>query len=439
MYTKPLLTLTASFLNGGASRRSIPTLRSARRLSPPIAHVSRFGFGVAVVLGSLLLAEVCLAQSEPLSIQPLRSAPTEKFAVNARVRDWGPATVAGKVILAGSPSGEAGLFAIDRLTGKLKWSYRPGDKNASVSTPPAVYRDIVIAPFGAANPGVVVGVSITTGKEIWRGPDPAVGAAAAVYDDLAYIQSKDGNFYALDAATGRMSWKVAFSNKRAPCASRPIVQDGTIYLTNSADQVAGDTLKPSGYYLFALDAKTGKERWRYRAEAPYVNAGVCLQQPVVTNDTVFATGENRLYAVDLNTGRDRWQPVEVRRSVDGRNRPVEVHGLVDAGSVLVGLTSGFLIAFDKTNGQTAWEIAGDYSESHPSTAVAGNVLYFQGSPVSKPASASRGTLYALDLTTHTILWSFSRPTVQPNWAFGTVTPVDDGLWVDSYQALVKLQ
>jgi eukaryotic-like serine/threonine-protein kinase len=390
-------------------------------------------------LGALLFAELCSAQSAPSSIQPLRTTPTEKFTVNARVRDWGPATVAGKILLAGSPSGGAGLFAVDMLSGKLKWSYRPGDKNASVSTPPAVYRDLVIAPFGAANPGVVVGVSITTGKEIWRGPDPAVGAAVAVHEDLAYIQSKDGTFYALDAATGRIIWKVVFSNKRAPCASRPIAQNGTLYLTGSADPIAGDTSKPAGYFLFALDAKSGQERWRFRAEAPYVNAGVCLGQPVVTNDTIFATGENRLYAVDLSNGRGRWQPIEVRRSVDGRDRPVDVRGLVDAGSVLVGLTSGYLIAFDKTNGQTAWEIAGSYDESHPSTAVAGTVLYFQGSPSSKPAVASHGTLHALDLHTRTILWSFTRPTVEPNWPFGTVTPVEDGLWVDSYQALVKLQ
>jgi len=51
----------------------------------------------------------------------------------------------------------------------------------------------------------------------------------------------------------------------------------------------------------------------------------------------------------------------------------------------------------------------------------------------------RGTLHALDLDTRTVLWSFSRPTAEPNWGFGSVTPVDGGLWVDSYQALVKLQ
>ena len=124
---------------------------------------------------------------------------------------------------------------------------------------------------------------------------------------------------------------------------------------------------------------------------------------------------------------------------DGKVRPVEVHGLVDGGSALIGMTSGFLIAFDKASGRTAWELAGEYNTSSPATAVAGSVLYFQGSPQSKPAAASRGTLHALDINTRAILWSFSRRTAEPNWSFGTVTPVDGGLWVDSYQALVKLQ
>jgi hypothetical protein len=52
---------------------------------------------------------------------------------------------------------------------------------------------------------------------------------------------------------------------------------------------------------------------------------------------------------------------------------------------------------------------------------------------------ARGTLHALDLDTRAILWSFSRPTAERNWPFGRVTPVNGGLWVDSYQALVMLQ
>ena len=349
--------------------------------------------GGGAIIGAAWCTVLGFAQDPP-AMQPLRTAPAEKLTVNPGFRDWGPATVAGTIILAGNPTGRGGLFAVDMLSGKVKWTHRPvfSSGTASVSTPPAVSGDIVITPYAAAYPGAVVGVSLATGKEVWRGPDPARGAAAAVNAGLAYILGKNGSLYALEAVTGREKWKVALA-KRADCASRPIVRDDIIYLTGSADATPGDAAKPAGNYLFALDAKTGQERWRYRAEEPYVQQGVCLRQPVVTADTVFAAGGSRLYAVYRATGRDRWKPVEVRRPVEGRERAVEVFGLVDAGSVLMGMTSGFLIAFDKDSGRTAWELAGQYRDSAPAMAVAGNVLYFQGSPDSNRAvRCTRSTL-----------------------------------------------
>lgn len=373
-----------------------------------------------------------LAQPDIPNIEPIRTVPAERITVNPGFRDWGPTTVAGTTILGGNSTNRGGVFAVDMPTGRVRWTYRPvlNGGTASVPTAPGVSGNVVIVPFAAASPGAVVGMSLATGKEMWRGPDPARGAAVAIGFGLAYVLGKDGNFYALDAATGREAWRVAFATNRAVCASRPIVRDDTIYLTGSAG---------AGYYLFALDARSGQERWRYRAEAPDVAAGVCLRQPVVTADAVFAAGDNYLYAVTRATGREQWKPIEIRRPVDGSVRGVEMDGLVDAGPVLIGMTSGFLIAVDKASGRTAWEMAGTYSLASPSTAVAGHVLYFQGSPSTRPAAAPSGTLYAIDVDTRAILWSFSRPTAEPQWPFGAVTPVDGALWVGSYQALVKLQ
>lgn len=308
-----------------------------------------------------------------------------------------------------------------------------------MSTPPAVSGDVVITPFAAAYPGAVVAVSLATGKELWRGPDPVQDAAVAIHADLAYIFAKRGHLYAMDVRTGRERWKLAFATNRAACVSQPIVRDGSLYVTGIADATPGDKERPAGYYLFALDARTGQELWRYRATAPYEHAGVCLSQPVVTTDTIFALGDARLYAVQRASGRDRWQPVEIRRPVEGRDRPVKVQGLVEAGSVLIGMTSGFLIAFEMDSGRTAWEIAGQYRDTWPAMAVAGNVLYFQGSPGIKPGAAPGGTLHALDLESRRILWSFSHQTAEPNWPCGFVTPVDGALWVSSYQALLKLE
>jgi outer membrane protein assembly factor BamB len=393
---------------------------------------------LATTIVCVLLPAMGIAQ-DATEIRGIRKPPREEFLINAGVRDWGPATVAGTMMLAGGPTGKGGLFAIDAGTGKLKWTFRPTGINGSVATPPAVFRDIAIAPFGAANPGAVVAVSMATGKELWRGPDPAVDAAVVVVGELAYILDKQGGFHALAAATGREVWKVAFTNHLAPCPTQPIVRDGILYLMAEADATAGDAKKKAGYYLFALDAKSGEERWRYRADAPYITPGACLTQPVVTATTIYATGERRLWAVDRATGRDRWASIEVRQPVDGRDRAVEMSPLVEAGNVLVGMSAGFLTGFDKASGKVVWQVPGEYHLSHPSLAVAGNILYFQGSPKAQPTAVSRGTLHALDLDSRTILWSFARPTAEPNWAFGWVTPVDGGVWVDSYQAMVKLR
>lgn len=388
-----------------------------------IKFIRRRHSGLAIA--SLALGTTLgFAQSDPASIRPLRTAPTEKFTVNAGVRDWGPATITGQTILAGGPSGRAGLFAVDMLRGKLKWTFRPANINGSVSTPPAVAGNLVIAPFGSSNPGAVVAVSLASGKEVWRGPDPAVGAAVATHAGLAYIMSKDGSFSALEAASGREVWKVQFG-KRADCVSWPVVRDNIIYLSASTG---------SDSYLFALDAKTGQERWRYQGRDRYT----CLRQPVVTEDAIYGAANHHLYAVNRASGTELWTPIEIRRQVEGKERSEQVHALVDAGAVLIGTTSGYLIAFDTTSGAAVWEIPGKFGENSPSLAVAGNVLYFQGR-LDPKADDARGTLHALDLDTQKILWSYTRKTAEPNWSFGCVTPVDGGLWVDSYQALVKLQ
>jgi outer membrane protein assembly factor BamB len=276
---------------------------------------------------------------------------------------------------------------------------------------------------------------------------------------LAYVLGEDNNFYAIDSATGRQKWKVGFARGSGSCVSMPVVRDGTVYVTGSVLITPADANRSATHsrHLFALDANTGKERWRYPSKPVGQMGGPCFTQPIAGSDTFFAVADETLYAIDSTIGRERWT-LEVRRPVEGRDRAVSVSGLVDAGNVLVGITSGYLIAFDKASGKTAWEIPGQYRETSPSTAVAGRVLYFQGHPGAEPAAEVQGRilyvggrpvkqapalppgkLNALNLDTRSILWSFSRTTAEANWPFGFVTPVDGGLWVDSYQALVKLQ
>jgi outer membrane protein assembly factor BamB len=304
----------------------------------------------------------------------------------------------------------------------------------------------------------LVAVTIATGREAWRGPATALSAAVAADGGLAFVLGQDANFHALDASTGREKWAVPFPS-RGSCPSVPMARGGSVYVARNVVVRPADANRAAEYarHLVALDASTGQERWRYPA-SPAGSAGMCVDEAIVSGDTYFAVSDQKLYAINLTTGRDLWPPVEVRAPIDGRERAVGLAGLVDAGDVLVGVTPVSLMAFDKTTGRRAWELPGQYRQNAPSTAVAGGVLYVQGHPGAKPASEVQdrivyqggkpieptkalpgGHLNAIDLATRTVLWSFSRPTVEANWPFGHVVAVDGGLWVDSYQALVKLQ
>jgi outer membrane protein assembly factor BamB len=405
-----------------------------------------------MILGAVLT----IAQTMP-GIAPLRTAPIEKFTVNPGHRDWSATVLAGSTIIGGNSSNRGGLFGVDTTTGTLKWSFRPtgtASGNPFVATAPAVAGGLAIAPMG----NTLIAVTIATGKEAWRGPQTAQSAAVAVDGGLAFVFGQDEQFHAFDAATGKEKWAVSFL-RRAACDSKPIARNGSVYVNRTVVFRAADANRSAEYsnHLVALDANTGQERWRYPAPTTRT-VWMCIDEAILAGDTYFAVSDQKLYAINVTTGRDVWPPVEVRASIDGRDRLVDLTGLVDAGAVLVGVTPVSLMAFDKATGRPAWQIPGQYRSNSPSTAVAGGVLYVQGHPGAKPAPEVQGRivyqggkpveqapvlpggrLNAIDLATRTVLWSFSRPTAEANWPFGYVTPVDGGLWVDSYQALIKLQ
>lgn len=129
----------------------------------------------------------------------------------------------------------------------------------------------------------------------------------------------------------------------------PIVNDGIMFITTPGAQV------------FALDARTGEQIWRYRRQLPPdlmqlhpTNRGVGLHQDKV----LVATVDAFVVALDARTGEVVWETaVEDYR----RGYYMTLAPLVVNGNVMVGVSGGemgirgFVIALDADSGEEVWK------------------------------------------------------------------------------------
>jgi outer membrane protein assembly factor BamB len=136
------------------------------------------------------------------------------------------------------------LYALDVHSGDLIWKFKTGDK---------------------------MGMS-------------GIQASPVVDNGMVYFGARDAHFYALDVNTGDVKWKIFADN--AWILSSAALQDGMVYFGTS-----------DSYLVLALDAFTGKEKWR----APL--NGYVFSSPLLYGDHLFVgdyTGS--LYALSLKDG-----------------------------------------------------------------------------------------------------------------------------------------
>jgi len=130
----------------------------------------------------------------------------------------------------------------------------------------------------------------------------------------------------------------------------PVVVNGVMYVTTPFNTA------------MALDARNGKELWRYEHKpsitSPIYCCGPNNRGVAVSEGTVFmATLDARLVALDAKTGKVQWD-VEVADPEAGYSETLAP--LIIDNMVIVGISGaeygirGFVRAYDKSNGQPLW-------------------------------------------------------------------------------------
>jgi outer membrane protein assembly factor BamB len=270
------------------------------------------------------------------------------------------------------------LYAVDIATHQLMWKFETGDL---VRSRPAVADGTV---YFTGDDNYLYAVDAQTGKEVWRfdmgkavlprGPLNQfwdyMQSSPAVAEGVVYVGSANPNFYAVDAKTGQEKWrfKVHFLVR-----SSPAVVNGIVYF--------GDWDRK----VYALDVQTGQEKWSFDT------GGAVIPSPTVVDGVVYVGSKYPcVYALDAQSGQKKWC-----FSYPSSIAWVESSAAVANGMVYVGSSDWRrLNAIDAATGQLKWYF---HTEGLPwcSPAVADGVVYI---------GATGGYFYAVDAETGQELW-----------------------------------
>lgn len=288
-----------------------------------------------------------------------------------------------------------------------------------VSLPPAEVNDAWAQPGGSAaksNGQLRLGTALT---RVWSAKvnggsnRQRLGAAPVIADGRIYIIDVDATIHAFAAATGAVEWSINIANtdkRKADRKSRGArfgggvsFEDGRIFATDGLGDVA------------ALDAATGKMLWRVKPGAPLRGA------PTLANAEVYVLSQdNQLYALSQADGSLVWTQsgsIETQ-GVFGVAAPA-----VSQGTVVAGFSSGELNAYRYENGRTLWQDTLSRSTISTSVSSLADIdadpVIDRGIVF---ALGQGGRMVALEIVTGQRLWEqnfagISTPWVAGEWVF----------------------
>ncbi|MHC4916243.1 MAG: outer membrane protein assembly factor BamB family protein, partial [Planctomycetota bacterium] len=146
-----------------------------------------------------------------------------------------------------------------------------------------------------------------------------------------------------------------------------------------------------GGNVWALRARDGKQIWkRQLGPLAAVTGGVAVSQGTVYVPSL----DKRLYALDLASGKDRWEPLKTGGLLRGAPRVARVAMLNNQRHVFVGSDDGRVYCVAAQTGKLRWK-------SQSFGAIQGAVLVTRKFVY---AGSSDGHLYALDPTSGNQVW-----------------------------------
>ena len=201
-----------------------------------------------------------------------------------------------------------------------------------------------------------------------------------------YIAQQKGLFFAVKGKTGKPVFKV--KNFKRCAASSPTVHNGTVYQAYMDFVECGENdPNPTGF-LIAMDARTGKEKWRKKGlpieSSPLIQDGIAY----------YGSWDHKVHALRLRDRKEIW-------SYDTGER-VNTSPAYSKGRIFIANQAGSVYALNAKTGKLAWEAS---SASSP----LGAREFFYATPVVAYGRVyignSDGTMFAFGAKSGKVLWA----------------------------------
>ena len=167
------------------------------------------------------------------------------------------------------------MYAVDQASGHEKWRV-PIQQNGLQDTPVVVDGMV----FASTWRDGLLALDAATGHEKWRyTTGSALLTSPAVAYNTVYI-TDEGKLTALDIATGQQKWSLGDGGFTT---TAPVIAGNVVYFasTSLGPAIPFVTEPDSGGYIYAVDAQTGQQLWRYKVN------GLIYYSPVISDGILY--------------------------------------------------------------------------------------------------------------------------------------------------------
>jgi outer membrane protein assembly factor BamB len=300
---------------------------------------------------------------------------------------YNPPAIADGIVYVGHTGG---LRAVDAATGQVQWA---NDIPYEEHSTPIFVDDLVFTTSRQRSGSILQAFDRQSGAERWRYGGDGIFVSDPVAEDGVIYVSQNETFLALDAATGKERWRSQYTivSPRAGAA-------GVI--------LAIDYTAQNYRFLDAFDIASRSVKWRSSTLDD-------ISTLTVSGNTVYVGSvAGDFHALDIKTGTERWSYSTGER--------IRSAATVANGLVFVDLLSGF-VALDIKTGAERWRFSPGADRVFSSQAVSAQVVYV----------GSHDWLYALDIKTGQEYWRFETG---GNMTGGPAIAVGDGIVCNVYDS-----